>query len=508
MAAQAEGGEAEAGASVEEDIRLIAEPLLRFDSAVGIAIGVITADGQRRVVTLGLRENVPSNTPEDQRLPVTEDTVFEVGSITKVFTALLALDAAERGELVLDDPVNDYLPGEAKLGPGPDGEAVTIRQLMQHRAGLPPLPANIAASGATMEQPYAKYGNDALWDATAGFTLLDNEDAEAGAEGEASAPAKLPLTYAYSNFGYALLGQAVARAAGGSYEQLVSERILGPLGMTGSAFDLPRELADRRAVPHRLDREQTEMWAFDAFAPAGGLRSSAEDMLTFAQAMLNPRDAATEAGVTPIEAALRASLVGATERIAGSPNDLIGLGWHVRRLPQLGSTLYWHNGQTGGSRSFIGGMPDRDAAIVVLTNYPDAAVDGLAQRLVVYALTGEAEPAPVREFVEISAAQIDQVVGTYRFPDGREIEISREGRQVFAKVDDQPAYRIYPERLRWFFYKVVPAEITFIFDMETNRAGTLVFMQNGGELRAELVDGEEGEQQAPAGDPFGDDVFR
>ena len=473
----------------------IAGPMMRYESAVGLSLGIITPDGSRHILSLGMREAFRPGMSFEDLKTARPDSVYEIGSITKVFTSLLLVEMAERGELRLDDPVNDYLPDGVELGLGPTGLPITLAQLAQHTSGLPRLPANMGAAAQSIIQPYANYDNDDLWAAVDGFTTFQpgGDDDE-----QATTPRRRDIVFDYSNLGSALLGQALAQAAQQPYEQLVAERILQPLGMDSTRFQLDQALSERAASPHYLDFRTMGMWNFDAFAPAGALKSDADDILDFLQAFIEPTEIAPGDETSPLERAVRGVLRAPRVATDRSGVNAATLGWLSTRVPQINANIFWHNGQTGGSKAYAAVAP-----VVVLANYPDPAVDVLARHLLNYAVTGQVVRVPVREFIDLRPDDVEPLTGLYEFPDGRQLVITAENDRVFAQVRGQDRFRIYPERARVFFYKVVPARIAFVFDPETNLASELIFRQSGGQLTAKRVgDAPTPEEQAEQDQPI------
>jgi CubicO group peptidase (beta-lactamase class C family) len=270
-------------------------------------------------------------------------TLFEVGSLTKVFTGLLLADMADRGEVRLDDPLGAHLPALGSQGTG----AVTLLDLATHRSGLPRLPRGLMRdllrdallTGRPPADPYAG---------------VDAERLEAEAR---RAPRHAPgERFAYSNFGFALLGLALARAAGRDYRDLVAERVCAPLGLHETGFEPGGEAAARRAEGHDRDGRSAPNWHTAALAPAGGLSSTADDLARFAQAQLRPES-------TPLARALAAAQ---DPRRPARGDDRIGLAWMVRE--RAGGRVVWHNGSTGGFGSYLGTDRDREIAAVLLAS--------------------------------------------------------------------------------------------------------------------------------------------
>ena len=305
---------------------------------VGLVVGAVTSGGERFVVPVGRLRAPDGPTPR-------ADSLFEIGSVTKVFTALLLAEAVTRGELALETPLADVLP-EVQV-PTRDGVAITLEHLATHSAGLPrnPVPlstALLAQWRARSGDPWEAVDRAALLAALAGTTLR-----------------RTPGTgrFAYSNLGAGVLGHALVAAAGSrDFEELVRSRVCGPLGLADTVVVPDREQTEREAVGHRSRRRPTGHWRVAGLPGAGALRSTAADMLTFLQAQLHP-----DAG--PLGPA-----IGLTHQERRPGRRLgIGLGW-LRVPVQRDQVLLWHNGGTGGFRAFAGFLPAAGVGVVALAN--------------------------------------------------------------------------------------------------------------------------------------------
>jgi serine-type D-Ala-D-Ala carboxypeptidase/endopeptidase len=269
-------------------------------------------------------------------------TIFQIGSVTKVFTALLLADMAERGEVRLSDPAASYLPG----GTGP----VTLADLATHTSGLPRLPRNLLWSAwLHPRDPYAGYP-------AARFVRAARRALRAGSGGS---------PYLYSNFGYGLLGYLLGQAAGTAYQTLVTTRICGPLGLPDTTFAVPGPSRDRMAQGHQRGRAVPD-WHLGALAGAGALYSTAADLARFLQACLTP-------AATPLGPAIRATL---TPR-RPIPGGEIGLAWHQAR--RADHRVIWHNGMTGGFSAMIAFDPARTLGVAALANSAGALPSPLDQ---------------------------------------------------------------------------------------------------------------------------------
>jgi CubicO group peptidase (beta-lactamase class C family) len=425
-------------ARIPEDVRANVRARVDNGWSVGIVVGVVDSTGPRYFAY--------GSTARAGGRPVGERTVFEIGSVTKVFTALALAAMAAHGEVGLDDPVQRYLPDSVHV-PSRDGREITLRLLSAQRSGLPRMPSNFAP--ADPGNPYADYDAGRLYAFLSGYTLTRDPGA----------------SYEYSNLGVGLLGLALARRAGTSYEELVLTRVIRPLGLTDTRITLTPDLRARLARGHAGGRE-VGAWDLDALAGAGALRSTAADLTRFL---------AAAAGVTPtpLDAAFRRTE--AIEFDAG-PSMRIGLGWHV--IGRDTTTVYWHNGGTGGSHSFVGFDPRRKTGVVVLSN-DVSSIDDIG-----FHILNPAMPlTPVRVAVALPADSLDAYVGEYRLAPTLVLSIRKEGGALVAQATGQGSFSIYPSARDEFFLRVVDAQISFVRDA-TGRVASLVLHQGGRDTAA------------------------
>ncbi len=286
------------------------------------------------------------------------DSIFEIGSITKVFTALALAKQSLAGVVDLDEPVRQLLPAGVKV-PSRAGREITLRHLATHTSGLPRLPTGMlwrALLHPNEPDPYAQYSAELIF--------------------EGLSRTKLHATpgdrFRYSNLGGGLLGLALAHRAGTTYEELIDTAVCRPLGLTDTCISLDRERAARVAQGHTRKRKVTPLWNLNALAGAGALRSTATDLVRFARAQLDP-------GTSEIADAIQLTHQHQHRINRLSARGAVYLGWMGLRLaPSFGSVdLIWHNGGTGGFRSWIGFIPAKQAAVVVLSNTA-RSVDGRA----------------------------------------------------------------------------------------------------------------------------------
>lgn len=272
-----------------------------------------------------------------------ERTPFEAGSLTKALTGLVIADQVERGELSLDTPVGELL----DLGGG-DVARVPLRRLLTHHAGLPPLD-----SGTRLRAlPKGPLGLDPYRSVSTAELLERAATTRTGAD-----------SYAYSNLGAALAGQAAAAAAGTDYPTLMRSRLFEPLRLSGTTLQTgdARVPSGRSALGRRM-----QPWVFDGYAPAGATVTTAADLATLATALLEER-APGPAALEPLAD-------------AGAEGRQIGIFWQLSE--RNGRTITWHNGRTGGYGAFLGLDRERGRAVVVLSDVATDRTDELGLRLI------------------------------------------------------------------------------------------------------------------------------
>ena len=421
--------------------------------SVGIVVGIVDASG-RRIVTHGARA------AGDTR-PLDGDTIFEIGSMTKVFTALLLADAVERNEVALTDPVSKYLPETVTV---PErGRAITLQDLANHTSGLPRMPSNFAPKDGA--NPYADYSVEQMYQFLSGHQL----GRDVGAQVRVFEPRR-----------------RAARPRPGAARRH---------GLRGA-----RQGAHHRAARHARHRHHAD--PVDAGAPRRRSHASAR-----AGRELGPADVRRR-GRAAIERERHAGVPVRRHRThqlrrwpppcrgrwppAGRPvgSMEIALGWHIFKA--RGGDLIWHNGGTGGYRTFMGYNPRTRVGVVVLSNTSTAAgPDDIGRHLLDASvpLTQKFPPPPVaRVEVKIDPALLDRYVGRYQLAPSAILTVTRDGGRGFVQLTGQPAFEIFAESEKKFFLKVVDAQLTFEIDAQ-NPAAAVVLHQNGLDRRAPRIEG-------------------
>ena len=421
-------------------IRAVIKERVDTKRSSGIAVGILDPDGRTRVFAYGA-----SGTSR----PIDETSVFEIGSITKTFTGTTLADMVGKGEVKLDDPVAKYLPSTAHV-PSRNGREITLVDLATQSSGLPRMPTNFAPKDRS--NPYADYTEQQAIDFVSSYTL----------------PRDIGAEYEYSNLGMGLLGIALARRENTSYENLVRQHVLDPLGMNDTRVVFTPSMRERLALGHDEAGQVVSNWDIPGLAGAGALRSTVNDMLKYLKANVDPAH-------TTLTSAIEMAHL--KRHGTGNPNVNLGLAWHITTTP-VGTNITWHNGGTGGYRTFIGFDPARHAGVVVLSN-SNTGVDDIGMHFVDPRLP--LAPAPVKVAhteISVAPAVLDRYVGDYELAPNFHIVVTREGNALFGTPTGQGKAQLFAEKEDGFFLKVVEAQLVFTKDSSGNVTG-LVLKQNG-----------------------------
>ena len=322
------------------------------------SLGTVLTSGHDGAAAIGLLADDSTATygfgaVDSTGAPPTARTLFEIGSVTKTFTGLLLADAIERGTVDASTPVAVLLPDSVALT-APDSTTptrMTLGHLATHHSGLPRLPANLNPAERPAD-PYAAYGDGAL------HAFLDGY----------GPPRAQGTTYKYSNLGMGLLGHLLDRRADTTYTALVQKWITGPLGLAHTRVALSEAQRSRFAQGYTQAGTPAPSWHFDALAGAGALRSTTADLLAYLWAHRTALRVAPDTATT-LQRAMGRALRPRASGARGEPR--VGFGWHV--TTREGRSVVWHNGGTGGFRSFVGLDRTSGHGVVVLVATPVAA---------------------------------------------------------------------------------------------------------------------------------------
>lgn len=315
----------------------------RQTALVGLSVGVVTKDAS---VMYGYGE-VVKNT---KQIPNAQ-TIFEIGSVTKTFTALLLAEAVSQNRINLDDDIRNHLKGNY-TNLQFQGEPIRFRHLVNHTSGLPRLPDDLEQQPSYDEgDPYKNYSKEMI------LAYLHKVKLS-----------KRPGTHSeYSNYGVALLGLLLESAMGRPYEELLTLYVYQPLGMKSTFANVPESL--KKQMVELYDKNCAFVvtpWNLGDVTPAGGLKSTPEDMMAYMHGQLNN--------------ATQAIKLSHNQTYMESSGQGVAYGWMLLTLNN-GDHLYWHNGATGGSTSFCAFIPERGVGIVILNN-SNNSVDDLGMLLI------------------------------------------------------------------------------------------------------------------------------
>jgi serine-type D-Ala-D-Ala carboxypeptidase/endopeptidase len=410
--------------------------------ATGIVVGITSPQG-RRVLSHG------TFAVDDPRR-VDGQTVFEVASLTKIFTALLLADMAQQGRIALNDPAAKCLPAEVTL-PVSNGRQITFADLATHTSGLPLRPTNLASQSAL--DRYAGYTVTQMYAALSSYTL----ESVPGARFE------------YSNWGYGLLGHALAGCAGKEYATLLEKRITTPLAMHDTVFRPTAAMKRRLAGGHDHRLTPVANQSFGALDPAGGLYSTADDLLTFLEALLGRKNSALAPAMSQLTTVHRPTDEDGTQ---------IALGWRIST--QGTQRIIWSNGRANGYRSYMAYDPDAAIGVVAFAN---AATNIGVDDIGLFALDSKTQPVRARRKVELAATLLDRYVGRYRFDDGVVFTITRSGAQLISQMTGQEAAPLYATAEREFYPEEIEARIVFDAPLG-GQVAALTLQQDGQSWRA------------------------
>lgn len=431
-----------------DDAKLLELIKSRVDEgrAVGIVLGVLDANGSTRIVSYG------DAGPGAQ--PLGPNTVFKIGSVTKVFTATLLADLVGRGEARLDDPAQMYAPAGMVL-PQRNGKQITLAHLAEQMSGLPREAPNRPVNAAGPS--YAALTKDMLYDLLKSYQL----------------PRDPGESFEYSNLGSGLLGYILSSHEGVDYDTLVHRRVLDPLQMTRSGVGLTVEMQNAMAIGHgpdglTADKQLEENWRMPRLEGAGDLHSTANDLLKFVAANLSTPD-------TPLKQAMQEAQ---KPRVPRPQGGMLGLDWNRYSMGE-GPEIVFHSGAVPGYGSWLGFDPKRRIGVVLLQNTAFAATD------IAYHLLDPAAPlAPAAEpRTEIIAPpeQLTKYTGLYAWdglPNVDKFRVTLENGHLTTQAGIRPKEAVFAESATMFFFRSSDARI--IFTADAAGVATGLILRRGG----------------------------
>jgi CubicO group peptidase (beta-lactamase class C family) len=375
-------------------------------------------------------------------IPNTPATKLRLGSVTKQFTAAAILLLEERGKLTLEDPIKKHLPDAPAAWDG-----ITIFHLLTHTSGIP------------------------NFTSLAGYRSLKLEDTPVAKT--IAAVRDKPLDFipgekmSYSNSGYLVLGHAIERVTGASYEKFVTDNIFTPLGMKDSGYDSNTVVISRRAAGYMPSAKGPVNAGYVHMSvphAAGALYSTTEDLLRWEQGLF---------GGTVISAASLAKMT------TPFKSDY-ALGVVVQTAS--GRRVIQHGGGIDGFNTFLAYYPDTKVTVAVLGNLNGQAPTQIATKLAELAHGGVVALTSERKQITLPAATLSKYVGTYEVAPGVQMTIRLAGDHLTTQLTGQPQFPIFAESEMKFFLKAVDAQVEFFTDA-SGAVTHAVMYQNGGERK-------------------------
>ena len=372
----------------------------------------------------------------DLGVPVSPDMVFELGSITKQFTAASILLLQERGQLRVEDDITRYLTDYPT-----HGETITIEHLLTHTSGIP--------SYTGLPEWISRVREDMTLQTL--IALFKDKPLEF----------KPGEKWAYNNSGYILLGAIIEKVSGKSYEQFVEEEIFGKLGMKSSRYGHAREVVPRRASGYSRDGDgfrNAEYLSMTQPYAAGSLLSTVDDLAIWEKALGSEallKKASLDRMFTPY-------------KLKAGTNTYYGYG--IGATDFEGQRLLEHGGGIFGFVTHMVRVPEKGLLVAILSNNdsPETPPDALSLRIVAKAL---GKPLEERKTVQLDAQTLDEYVGVYRFDEQTTRTITREGSRLFSQRSGSEKQEILASAKDEFFFTNSVARLHFRRDAQGKVTG-------------------------------------
>jgi len=374
----------------------------------------------------------------EHRVPVTPETKFRIGSITKQFTASAILKLREQGKLELDDKLSKFIPDF------PRGDEVTIHHLLTHTSGIH---SYTSKQGFLETVPLFIEAEDLIQS-----FKNDPYDFDPGKK------------WSYNNSGYFLLGYIVEKVSGRSYEDFLRANFFDPLGMTNTGVHHGREVLAHEAQGYAYEGgtiKKALNWDMSRAGGAGSLYSTVGDLYRWNEAVFNRKvlsEASLNTAFTPVKTA---------ENQNETIEEGYGYGWGIGKL--RGLRQIHHSGGLNGFLSDLARVPEEKFTVVVLANAsppppPGLEPAALANEIAQLYLAEKLEWRPtILANKSVSTQALDACTGRYDYG-GPILTVTREGARLFAQLSGQGKYEIFPKSETEFFWQVVDAQVTFVKD--------------------------------------------
>ena len=309
----------------------LVSPYIQMKNPAGICIAV-TRGGKTQTYSYG------ETKLGTKQLPDADKTLFEIGSISKTFTAILLADEVVKGKMSLDDPINKYLPDSIPSLAFKE-VPITFKTLSNHTSSFPRLPINLYKKGDDVNNPYQNYDEQRMYQYLKNFKPFR----------------EVGVNYEYSNFAVGLLGNILAQKNHTTYEQLLKEKICKPLNLKNTLITLSPADSKNFSQGYNEKGEAATAWDLNTLAGAGGIRSTVNDLVKYINANINTAPAKLQKAID------------LTHQVTFEKGqNIVGLGWHMTKAKKR--AILQHAGGTGGFRSFVGFDKENKTGVVVLSN--------------------------------------------------------------------------------------------------------------------------------------------
>lgn len=430
-----------AASDISQILKIINHKVTKEKMGIGVAVAIIDGDntefyniGESHIVT---------------QAKINKETLFEIGSITKTFTATALASMVTEGKVKLDDPVQIYLPKDMIL-PIKNNKPITLLSLANHSSGLPRLPANMPVKNPL--DPYADYSIAMMYD------FLKNHQLEY----------EVGEKQVYSNLGLGLLGHVLALIDQMSYQEMLASRVLKPLHMDSTFVNVPTTQLKNLSNGHDGELKATPLWNLNSLSGAGSLKSNIQDMATFLKANIESQKLNDVFLLTQVTTFT-------------SQGNNTGLAWMIN--PSESGDIFMHDGQTGGFSSFIGFNKSNNKGIVILTNTPfnmnDVGYHYLNNSL-------DSIKLVTPKNIELTNEQLINLVGKFELVPGFVLSITHEKNQLFVQATGQQKLALTVLSNTEFVNNIVKAKIVFELDA-TETAKSLTMYQGGQKLPAKKL---------------------
>ncbi len=382
----------------------------------------------------------------EQKTATDPATQFQIGSVTKQFTAAVIMQLQQEKKLSVKDKLSKYFPQF------PNGNKITIEHLLTHTSGI----YNYTNDTGLMKGDVSKPRSGAQM-------MAAFKDRQLGFEPGTS--------WEYSNSGYSMLGYIIEKVTGKPYEKEVRERILQPLGMTASGFDFTNLSTPDKAKGYFSLTENSSAPApiIDSTIAysAGSMYSTVGDLYKWERAITTNKILNAEswkAKFTP-------------------QKNNYGYGWTIDTA--LGKTFTAHSGGIHGFTSYLIRFPQDEVAVILLSNGSSPVLGKLAKNIAAIALNQPYDMPVANTAVNVDTTVLQSYIGEYQLAPSFTITVSLNNGQLFGQATNQPAFQLHPKSSSRFFLKEVEAEVEFF--KNGGVVTEMILYQNGRELKGTKI---------------------